>query len=886
MQIDETTAPAGEIPAIDFSECEREPIHALGSVQGHGAMVVVGADGNVVACSRNLVHLTGADAESAFGRRWDDLSEGWNLSIENIPEGPSCATQKATIGGSITEVVAHRNGDLTFWEFVREGELPEIPEGADDEWKAICEGSERANIFRAAQKASETYRALTGYDRIMVYKFHPDLSGEVIAESRLKNALPYLGLRYPATDIPSQARRLFLMNPTRVIADVGAIESDLLVAESHAPIDCSFTRLRGTSPYHIEYLKNMGVAATIANAIIVEGKLWGLIVGHHNSPKICGTTRRRHAERITRDLGSLIEDRERAIADEESRKAASYKTELTERFSSLEPEKIFQWLLMSERSLRSIFDASGVLLLLDEDAYAASGRVPKMAEMKILDQWLSKAEEDVATSESLRDDFGISGSVCGVMASRAKLQDGELRIFLFREEYQTEVLWGGDPATPAVIDQQQRLRPRKSFELWRHRVKGHSRDWDGMEKRSLSALVSAMEASVKPIFSKSLVQDNLDQLYSLRPAQSFLQEFMLAASDDGLALAVESEERQPPTVISVSRAISRILNATPVELESRNIAEILEDAGIPADLCDKEEAFVECWSWKSGQRLLEYRRLSALSLKVGEKTRKLSVLKFKDVTMDRRVMEAMTVARDQARGLLADQEAMLHNLSHELRTPLNAIMGNAELIGMDPRSEDVAGFASRIKGAGEHLKSVVSRILEIASAKSGTRQVVNEEKIDLQRLCEDCIGWLQSQADKRFITLRSVKSALPEGCSLLANESSIRQVVLNLLGNAIKYSPPNSEAGVELSLTTGGHLEMFFWDTGHGIGPDDYEKIFKPFVRLGRTQEDYVEGTGLGLPVSRAIVQVHGGRLEVRSGVETGAHFTVLFPSSRVALDS
>lgn len=869
-----------QIP-IDFSECEKEPIHALGTVQGYGAMVVVDSSGTVVGCSRNWVGFTGVEAADAMGSDWSDLCGDWGLDDEEIPEAPDYKIQSVRIRNDPLDVCAHKHGKLTFWEFMSKGtEVTSSPE-RQASWQAIVAGVERSNIFKAAQSAAEVYRDSTGYDRVMIYKFHPDLSGEVIAESRDKALLPYLGLRYPATDIPSQARRLFLINPTRIIADVNSVEPELLVCDSHAPLDCSYTRLRGTSPYHIEYLQNMGVAATVANAIIVDGELWGLIVGHHNRARICGNESRLRGEQIARELAALITEKERIQSEEEAIRVARFEAEIEGGLQEVAANQIFPWLLMREKPLLDYFDASGILLAIGADTYVSSGKVLSTSDMDLLNNWLDQAGGEVAVSQSVDKDIGITADVCGVLAVRAEMQDCELSIFLFRDEHEQEVLWGGDPATPAIIDAKQRLRPRKSFDLWREKVKGQSRPWDRVECMFLTSFVSVLKRSTAPGFCRALVLDNLEQMFQVQPERSFLQQYMLSSFGDAMALAVDSADGMLQ-VISANLAVGRILSINPVDLEPARLKELLEEAGIPLIVLEEKEALVECWSHKMGQRLLEFTRKPAFSVRIADRTRHLSVLRFHDITLDTRLLEAMTVARDQARALLSAQKEMSHNLSHELRTPLNVIMGNAELLGMDPTPEKVEKFAANIYGAGDHLKSIVSQILEFDRAQYHAQDRANESLIDVAELCEECQGWLQTQASRNHITIKPIESSLPEGVSLLANRSQVRQIILNILGNAIKYIPANSEAGIRLQVSSAGCLQMFFWDRGHGISPEDRKRIFDPFVRLRREDQHYVEGTGLGLAVTRAIVQLHGGRIDVNSGPNLGTEFIVEFPPFRL----
>ena len=173
-------------------------------------------------------------------------------------------------------------------------------------------------------------RALTGFDRVMVYRFAPDGSGEVVAESAKSGIGSFLGLHYPATDIPKQARALYLRNLLRVITDIEAEPVPILPpADEHGqPFDLSLSVLRSVSPIHIEYLRNMGVRASMSISIVVEGEFWGLIACHHYSPRCPSFERRSVAELFAQMFAMRLESRERKEIVEYERRARDISDQL------------------------------------------------------------------------------------------------------------------------------------------------------------------------------------------------------------------------------------------------------------------------------------------------------------------------------------------------------------------------------------------------------------------------------------------------------------------------------------------------------------------------------------------------------------------------------
>src|SRR6185312_14287449 len=168
-------------------------------------------------------------------------------------------------------------------------------------------------ITELAQEAARQVTILTGFDRVMVYRFHPDGSGEVIAEVAKAGLETFLGLHYPASDIPQQARTLYTRNWLRIIADIGAKPVRLLSTATHSAglLDLSMSTLRSVSPIHIEYLQNMGVGASMSISILRDGKLWGLFACHHYSPHHVSFERRTAAELFGQMFSLLMETRER-----------------------------------------------------------------------------------------------------------------------------------------------------------------------------------------------------------------------------------------------------------------------------------------------------------------------------------------------------------------------------------------------------------------------------------------------------------------------------------------------------------------------------------------------------------------------------------------------
>ncbi len=240
------------------SVCESEDIRRPERIQTFGCLITSDHDGRIVGVSANAPLML--RREAPLGASLAALLGGDEVGVQHLLAFASTTQEPALLSSDVTpgdlctrfEVLAHASRSGAIFEF--------IPLEPDRLLSTLPPPKDADDIFRQCLARAERVRALTGYDRVMVYRFHQDFTGEVIAEVRRPELVPYLGLRYPATDIPSQARALYLENRLRIIPNVYAPTSELISSKS---VDLSMARLRAVSPYHIEYLQNMQVAATL-----------------------------------------------------------------------------------------------------------------------------------------------------------------------------------------------------------------------------------------------------------------------------------------------------------------------------------------------------------------------------------------------------------------------------------------------------------------------------------------------------------------------------------------------------------------------------------------------------------------------------------------------
>jgi signal transduction histidine kinase len=245
-----------------------------------------------------------------------------------------------------------------------------------------------------------------------------------------------------------------------------------------------------------------------------------------------------------------------------------------------------------------------------------------------------------------------------------------------------------------------------------------------------------------------------------------------------------------------------------------------------------------------------------------------------DVTDLKRIEQALIAARDEAERANRAKSDFLSSMSHELRTPMNAILGFSQLMEFDDNlpaehKENVREIIS----AGSHLLQLINEVLDLAKVESG-RIALTLEPVDVHALVEESLKLVSTAAEQRAIRVQYTGL---EDAVVRADRTRLKQALLNLLSNAVKYNRANGRVEVVVQRTDQGQLRILVRDTGPGIAPDKLGKLFQPFSRLG-AEATGVEGTGIGLTITRRIIEMMGGRVDVSSEAGVGSTFWIDLP--------
>lgn len=483
---------------VTLSNCDREPIHLLGAIQPIGFLVALSRDWVIERVSANVAAFTGVSPEEAIGAPATRLFSAdaihtlrnrlaLLLSGDAVERVFGCRLSE---GGPLFDIGLHISGG----QIVIEAEPAAGEHGdATNTVRSMIARVDRTEAFPAFfNEGARLIRALTGFDRVMVYQFDQDGSGEVVAEACRSGIGSFKGLHYPANDIPAQARLLYKRNLLRVIADIDA-EPAAIVPPLDArgqPLDLSLSILRSVSPIHIEYLRNMGVRASMSISILVDDRLWGLFACHHYAPLSPTFERRSVCELFAQLFSMRLESRERKETMEFERRARDISDQLLGAVASDET-------LLNDPDwlgdiLTQAIPADGVGVWINGTS-AFSGNTPKPGDFRRIIAALTNAGDSrvFATdhiASILPGAESFAGDAAGMLAIPISRSARDY-VVLFRHELIRSVRWGGDPYKPVEYGPNgPRLTPRESFAEWKELVEGHARPFTPSELRVAETL--------------------------------------------------------------------------------------------------------------------------------------------------------------------------------------------------------------------------------------------------------------------------------------------------------------------------------------------------------------------------------------------------------------
>lgn len=561
MSSNTATPPAfGE---ADFSNCEREQVHLAGSIQPHGALLVVNEpDLVIVQASANAADMLGLDG-FPLGLRLSQVSEQLERRVrmhlggrlDRLPVAFRCSVGKRL---AAFDGLLHRppSGGLII-ELEPAQPHRALVQGIGGSLRQLTGAPALQEL---CDEAARMLKSLVGYDRVMIYRFDEDGHGEVFSEQREPELEPYLGNRYPASDIPQIARRLYERNRVRLLVDVGYEPVPLeprLSPLTGQELDMSLCALRSMSPIHTQYLKNMGVAATLVVSLMSGDRLWGLIACHHYRPRFVSYQMRALCELLGEAVATRIAALEGLLQVQAELLVRRLEHRMIEAIS-----RDGDWkgaLFDSPQSLLKPLKSTGAALLCDGEL-TTMGEVPATGDLRAVAQWLDRQpREPVVACSALGDALPelarLRATASGVMAVPLSSRPGEYLLWLRPEQVRT-VTWGGNPFKPVLSgDRPGDLSPRSSFAKWHQLVEGTSEHWSASD-RTLAQLIGESVADVIQQFRAVRVliaQHQLERIQdqvcgSTQPTAVFGRDGGMLMLNDALARLLPAAHAQPASL--------------------------------------------------------------------------------------------------------------------------------------------------------------------------------------------------------------------------------------------------------------------------------------------------------------------------------------------------
>jgi light-regulated signal transduction histidine kinase (bacteriophytochrome) len=856
---DRTIGADVELPGM--MSCADEPIRIPGSIQPHGFLLglEIGQE-IVVLASENAESFFKTPVKLLLGSTLDLFLDREILaSIRNVrdvvdPVGLVTFLGAFRVGEELCSVLTHCVDGRRILEFERQDRLvgPETMNAVMTNFVAIL--SKMQTEAEVCAAITRQISEITGFDRILLYSFDEVGHGTVLAEANSGTLPSYLDLRFPATDIPTQARALYVQNTVRIIPNAQYDPSPIigLAGQPTRTLDLSHSVLRSVSPVHLEYMRNMGTMSSMSVSILCEGRLWGLISCHHSEPRLVPFLIRSACDLLTKMVGTQLSAFQTST---KLRNLVKFHDVQRKMMTLIAAENDYLAALFSQiDSLMQITDADGVVLSLDGELHCCGGTPPKSSIRELVNWLNNRGEQEFFQSSHLSAEIPWTNDVTAVASGLLAIRISTVRqryILWFRQEIVRTVKWAGEPVK--TLDAAKHLHPRTSFDSWKETLRGHCIPWGQAEIESAREFRAALNTiSLRRAEEEAeLGAARFNKLTHTLPIKIF------AVTDDGMLSYVNA------------RWTEEGLSSEGIWYEGGRLVQ--EDS----DRCAA--------AWKAGvedetefEEEVRFIRQSPNGGPVKEVWNLIHIVPFRrkdagragwigasiDLTERKHRENALRVTDK-----LALTTRMTSFFAHEINNPLEAVTNLLFLLkGRAATDQDALGYLDLLDNEFERISGTVKQTLRWTEENSD-----KVSRITAGEVFTDAVRLFAAKIRNRNV---QVAFEGEQDIQLFGIVSQLRQVVAHLLSNAIDAVPLGGLVTLR-ALQSGDEIELIVEDRGSGIHEADQELIFQPFFS---TKGDL--GNGLGLYISREIVDRHKGTMKVESAIGQGTVVRVCLPTS------
>lgn len=847
-------------------ECEREAIHLPGAIQQHGFLLVGDAEFGVVQiASENVERFLGLPLRLVLGTRFETLLGRELLAaMEAMRHAPSFEHQGLVtylgsfrLNNDFFSVTTHCSGSNRILEF----ELQDRLVGSEMMNGVITNFVGTLGRLRTQQELcdalTQQIAVLTGYDRVLLYCFDDDGHGTVLSEVNAGRLPSYHNLRFPASDIPQQARDLYVLNTVRIIPNAVYTPSRLegRAGQDGPGLDLSLSILRSVSPVHLEYMRNMGTQSSMSISLVSEGRLWGLISGHHAEPKLVPYLVRSACDMLTKMASTQLTSFHTAARLQEM---VGFHAVQRNILTELAAEQNFlDGLTRQMPELLKVTNADGVALVM-EDHLVRHGEVPPDEALRKLAAWLDGLNGlDVWVSSHLAESLpwteAIAGEASGLLAIRISAVQPRYLLW-FRPEIVKTVHWAGEPEK--VIEADQTLHPRRSFVEWKETVRGRSLLWSTVEIESARDFRSALTTISLRRAEEAieLGEARFQQLTQALPVRVF-------TADDSGRLTYTNERWQNTGLSGTGRWFDEAL----LSPEDKAMCAERWAAAVASNRPFEAEVRLGTPSENGNPGPERWNFVRAVPFQRAGGQRAGWIGCFIDLTESK---ERETALRMNEK--LALTGRMTSVIAHEINNPLEAITNLMYLLRTEVHQDGPAtGYIGMVESELERISGITKQTLRWNRESSDQR-----ERFPAGDMVDDVLRLFAGKIRNRQITVR-VQGDRKLGISGVLGQ--LRQVLANLVSNAIDAAPVGGRVSIGILCTADtGQVGFAVQDNGGGISPEIQKRIFEPFYS---TKGDL--GNGLGLYISREIMERHGGRIEVDSSLGEGTSMRMWLPANQ-----